>query len=238
MNLTPDQVLGWLVFGLVLVIGSVALIALFLGGRREEQRATAALDGAVRSLGIIPGHGAIPAHGIPCWRAIVGEHRGRPIAIELVAGGKGGSSATYLSRRVAAARTLPLASSIYPNNLPWLSISPKATLPGRRESKGLVTGDAAFDATYLTTGMVSMSLMTGAKALQGHFALSPAIAPALARVPPDVTFFFDGEFVLAFWRQWHLEESRLVSVIDALDVLARDVPSWIDQLARAGAAIR
>lgn len=232
------DVLGPLFFGMVFVGGWLALIALFVANRRANQRALAALESAARSLGIGPGHGTMPAHGQPTWRAIVGELRGRPIAIELVARRKGTPPVTYVSRRVANARTVPLPSALYHYNLPWLCLSPKPGAAGGGESKGLTTGDAAFDAAYLVNAIVGMNMWTGATTLQGHFALSPAIAPALARVPLDVSFSFDGEFVLATWREWHLEESRLAAVIEALDVMGTDVPSWIDQLARAGAAIR
>ena len=235
---TLGEVLAPLLFGMAFVGGWLAVIAILVASRRTNQRALAALESAVRSLGIGPGNGTTPAHGLAVWRAVVGELRGRHIAIELGARSKNNPGATYVSRRVANARTLPVATPLYRHNLAWLSLSPKPRSVGGRESKGMVTGDPAFDAVYVVNAMVSISLLTGPTLLQGHFALSPAIAPALARVPLDVSFSFDGEFLLASWRGWHLEENRLVAVIEALDVLATDVPSWIDQLARAGAAIR
>ncbi len=226
--------------------GTAVLTAAYIYRRRTRRTALASLQETVSHLGIIAGPGTVPAHGNRNCDVVLGELRGRPIAIELVAGGKSGPPSTIVSRRVARpVRTLGLPTSVLPNNFPWLSIAPK--LPRKKTWMDLfvpstftciVTGNEAFDAAYAACATIGMSLLSGPKYLEGHFSVSPALAPALARVPVDVWFYFDGEFVVARWQQWHLEQDRLVAVIAALDVMLGEVPSWVDQLARAGAAIR
>jgi hypothetical protein len=240
----PTDIAGPIIFVILLVAPTAAVIALSIRGGRQRTLAIATLRDACSRLGVSAQAGPAPLYGSSARHSVGGVLHGYPIVLEIFDGGKYKRTGIDVKRPVIGTRSLqaPLTAI----RVPWIAIATHFHAEGRslglpgwstKWPRGTTTSDPAFDATHVVIMTIGYPAW-GGPVQHGFIRLSPVLAPVLAAVPADVAFYFDGSFVTAHWDKWQLDDARLIAVFRALDVMMADLPSWIEQLARAGAAIR